>query len=46
MKEVAVLLVAFVVIGLTWRKFSAGARIAMLSVIVLVVAYMAVKQVA
>jgi hypothetical protein len=44
MKEVAALLVAFLVIGLVWRKFTLGARIALLSVIVAVVAYMTVKQ--
>lgn len=46
MKEVAALLVAFLVIGLAWRKFNASARIALLSIIVVVVAYMAIKQVA
>ena len=44
MKDVAVLLVAFLVIGLAWRKFTAATRIALLGVIVAVVAYMSIKQ--
>lgn len=46
MKAVAALLVAFLVIGLTWRKFTLGARIALLGVIVVIVAYVAIRQVA
>lgn len=45
MKEVAALLVAFLLIGLVWRKFTIGARIALLGVIVAVITYMTIKQV-
>lgn len=46
MKEVAMLLGGFLLIGVTWRKFNAGARIALLGVIVAVLAvYMTVQQV-
>lgn len=46
MKEVAMLLAGFLLIGLTWRKFSAGARIALLGVIIAVLAvYLSVTQV-
>lgn len=44
MKEVAALLAAFMVIGLVWRKFTLWARVALLSVIIVVIAYMTVKQ--
>jgi hypothetical protein len=43
MKDVAALLVAFLVIGLAWRKFTMWARVVLLGVIIVVVAYMTFK---